>query len=1593
MKKIIFKLFIATFAIFSNCDIFAQTSWATPEGGKTYYIYNVDAGRFLNRGNDWGAQGSALETGEAIRLEVVSTGVYRLRTNNGNQGMFWENDNVWMDGGGSTDGNRTYEWILTQLSDGFYTLTPQGKTNLLGMWADTPENTRVNTRFKLDRHDDAPIRWAFITADQYAAAQANAKNAITARASLRPYIISARNMGFTSEETNAFYNINSTAATLNAALNTLPAKLLDYALANGTEATPMDLSFLIKNAYCTSTTNWNASGGSWATNNWNFQENGNACGWGIYLERWVGSANTLSDTELSQNLTGLPVGGYILQVDACAARQDGTKPEITGTQVFAEAYQSTATNISTPNEVPNTWQTTFVTINGNAKVGFKQVSTNANWVMFDNFKLYFVGVTIDVLKISLDEALTLAENIDKSTLNSGLTALLEEAISDGVVAQSSDNKDEVQTATNNLNNTLASIDAVVARIPSANTEIERYESVYTNSEAKDKTIYRNAINTAKAAIDAATSVSAIESAIATLEIARQTYVTSGARPTEGHPFDMTFLVKNPYFDGTLSPWTGEGVYTLFGGNGFDGKTRFVEFCDWGAGSWNGAVSQTLNAIPNGTYIVKAAAQGSSTDVTITLTANENSANWTCIGDAGGNIAADGSVVASGSGVAGWQYVEVECKVTNGTLTIKGSASATAVNRWANFDHVTLSYKEGLDLSETIATLEGLLETANGISGKMNATVQANLTSAIENADVTSEDPNALDAMVLALQEAIPAAQTSIVDYTKLKKYIDMTAVFADVTVYQNKYDAGEYIADDVEPTRQELNVLRYNAASTIYTNNVEVTGWSGSMGDKGTKGQHWDGTSTTTYYDNNSWAGASHSTATSVTLPAGTYVLKAALRSAPSTTLTLTVLDQVVNVEGKGDQGYGIDINGTANFSLAGTYANGNNGRGWEWEFVKFELASETTVTLSVESNYNGVTGWASFSDITLWMDDETYVAVNGHAIDEPLMKAQALVNTLPMGDTENTALQAAIDLCNTKATNPDELNAQIEALNTAVANANTWRTAYNEAKAPLLKAFDRFEYGFNNGAEGRQVETMNDDAWTALLEAVKTAGADKDITNSYAHFANATTNFNTAMDVAMAQFSMAEQYNSTYYIANADCAVNDAWVGNGRTTATGQHWSGDSERVYFTQNVDGTARTQTISLPYNGWYLLRASVRAANEGTFSKVIVDGVEYTANGPHGTVGGTIATDGSEWDSVADGIAAGKTFANNNAGYGWVYKYIPIKITDATKDVTIGINLTKNASNIGGMDLFFTGKNCHFKEDDIVKHYGDYATGFATTHTTHDVTNATMSGLSLDVTNNPNTIILATEGQVTNEKNVVINGTCANFVLTDGYDFNAVQDFTATKTSYNRSFATDTWTTVIVPFDYELPDGVVAEELNFIAFNGPDNNWISFKEVTTTMTANTPYILKNNSATAALFANLGIKTVYSTASTNSVEVPGATMKGTYKAITAEELVEQEDGDIIFVNTAGEGKYIDDEDPANITFPAGRAYIVVNKNTFSTSAGVAPKFTIFHGDDDLNSIEETVNVEVKDDVIYDLAGRRIVKPTKAGIYIVNGKKMIIK
>ena len=904
---------------------------------------------------------------------------------------------------------------------------------------------------------------------------------------------------------------------------------------------------------------------------------------------------------LTQTVANLPNGNYTLNVLVASGDGSGSTPDI---YLLANGEHSDVYTISDgDNSKFHDISYDFKVTNGQATIGVVGGDDNAAynaeghwWYKADNFRLTYKGADVTLLQEAF--AANYA-NLEALTTNDVPTAFATQITNlKSTYATTPSSKADLNTAN-------AEIQAIVDLHPSmvaAYGDLQTLITLCTNYASEDysnveneaqRTALTTAIATATTNGNNATSVAELTSAYNTLEAARQTFVLV-AYPTSGNSYEMTFKIANPSFEtGDLTGWTivqyssDTGVKAnsnaTYATTGTHGNYLFNTY-------WQGVpIKQTLTNLPSGTYTMTAAV--ASDGCTVYLTADsEHSAGITT---------SDKTVFLD---------TQIEFICTDGEVTIGavGGANGDAADHkdfveagywWYKADNFRLT--RTFDATTMQTSLTALKTTAASLLEQaMEPSKKTALQSAYDKADTSSENPFDLSAWAAELETTIAAAQSSANDYSKIQEYINKTKVFVDeseVATYQNKYNNREYTSEDVEPVRRELNVMRFNAASEVFTQKIEVTGWTGDLATTLRSDQHWSG-NTVSYYDANSWVndfvGLKHTLTTTITLPQGSYVLKAAGRSSSDATLRLNIKNGDTSIEtveytGKGDLGYGIDTSGAANFSAEGTYANNNVGRGWEWEFAKFELNTETTVTLLVEVDYNDIQNrFGSFSDITLWMDDDTYLSVNGGAIDAPLAQAKAL-NTLPMGDSEMSALTSAIALGEAEITTADQLNEALAALETAVANANTWRTAYNEAKAPLLKAFDRFEYGFNNGAEGRQVETMNDDAWTALLEAVKTAGADKDITNSYAHFADATTNFNTAMDVAMAQFSMAEQYNSTYYIANADCAVNDAWVGNGRTTATGQHWSGDAERVYFTQNMEGsTARTQTISLPYNGWYL-----------------------------------------------------------------------------------------------------------------------------------------------------------------------------------------------------------------------------------------------------------------------------------------------------------------------------------------------------------------------------------------------------------------------
>lgn len=1585
MKKIYNKLCAIAFALLGATSLSAQ-DWTAPAIGvdlstasssDELYMYNLKADAFACSGMAWGTHAivKELQNGDTklsadvhrCRVELPTSGQVKILLNERTYlGGNFANNDCWVDFGS----NNTFTYTKVSATDNIYTLQT-GEAFLDVSWAHGGHIT-------LGTNGYGNTEWAFIRRTDIT----NGKYVLY-KAKKEMYDIYSRIVEAGHESTFAnelatakdvYDNVNSTAANVNAATKTLIATV-----SNTLSDKFYSANFLFNNPDMR---------GYGDDTDWG---NGlNAFADGIF-ESWH-SAETITQTQ-----TGIPNGFYTIEFVGMY-RQDGTdaaptltlssngKTSSASLKSIAEidfenncAGNNTWTNAAKPDRTYSAGEActhtdaivkveNFVVENGELTITVAMPS-GSQWLLCQGFQIYYKAESIEEYANLFNAAKNAAEAIDATTLNSYAANILQTALTNAENEQV--NKTWYQEQTAALNEAVALANETVAPYAKLLDLIKTCQSYSANSTPKGdaKTTFDAAIATAESIAPTAQTGDILTNAYATLEAARQTYVVN-ASPINEVTFDLNFKMTNN--------WTNGG--NTYNAGGIVMRERYFDD-EYRTGDM---MTQTISGLANGIYTVEIYANAN-------WTPNRGSIK-TAAANAGDEVS---SVFANETSVkvplahqtstaSAGEYILENVEVKNGTITLGLRNDANGAN-WLLIAPKSLTYVSAFDVTELRNTLSAEITNANNIKGEnMSYSVQTQLNNAIEGADINSDNPDELDTMISDLQKAIADAQSSINDYSRLAKYIAMTKVFTDVAEYETKYNNGDYDSEDVEPVRQELNVLRFNAASEIFTQKIEVTGWTGDLANTLRSDQHWSG-NTVSYYDANSWVpnfvGLKHTLTTTITLPQGSYVLKAAGRSSSDATLRLNIKNgdttiETVEYTGKGDQGYGIDTSGAANFSAEGTYANNNVGRGWEWEFAKFELNTETTVTLLVEVDYNDIQNrFGSFSDITLWMDDDTYLSVNGGAIDAPLAQAKAL-NTLPMGNSEMSALTSAIALGEAEITTADQLNEALAALETAVANANTWRTAYNEAKAPLITEMELFESDYNDNS----VEWSNKcvkgqlytPTWQAYITAIQEAAVAKDVVTDGYDFETHTTaleNARTAVDASIAvyanlqaeigyakAYTLVVESNQTYYTAAIEAAqavwdggtkedpsaeilamqnfkvldynyVTETyegvatlgeWDGNWTSQLENQHYDGlgNTGDKYYDNNENGDfSNSYTVTLPA-GTYVFKGIGRASSNGgatTYIKVNETQVNFPQKGDTGY--------GINTSGVADFTNEG-TYANNDNGRGWEYRFIEFTLNEETEvTLSYGISCTSSWGSVFTPQL--VGKQ---------------------------------------------------------------------FTMTDKEDLSVAEDFASVQTSYDREFAEGAWTTVMVPFNYTLPEGVVAEELNFIAFNGPDNNWISFKEVTE-LKANTPYILQNNSATTQLFADLGIKTIYSTTSINSVEAEGAVMKGTYKSISAAELVAQEGGDIIFINQNGEGKYIDDAQPADITFPAGRAYIVVDGSTFDIANNVAPRFTIFHGDDNINSIEETVAEEAQEEVIYDLAGRRIVKPTKAGIYIVNGKKMVIK
>lgn len=234
-------------------------------------------------------------------------------------------------------------------------------------------------------------------------------------------------------------------------------------------------------------------------------------------------------------------------------------------------------------------------------------------------------------------------------------------------------------------------------------------------------------------------------------------------------------------------------------------------------------------------------------------------------------------------------------------------------------------------------------------------------------------------------------------------------------------------------------------------------------------------------------------------------------------------------------------------------------------------------------------------------------------------------------------------------------------------------------------------------------------------------------------------------------------------------------------------------------------------------------------------------------------------------------------------------------------------------------------------------------------------------------NPNTIVYADENY--KHANVVFSADGADIadslVLNEAYAFNAPKEFTATSVKLTRGVLKGV-------NSFVLPFAVKATELDatkVATYKGCDLGNVANFETAENVGANTPFltmdVAEDKAAVAKVltFTNKAIvATSEKTLGDDFVGVYTKTdVKGKY-GINSEGKLQK----------GGEGAYVDAFHAyLNVENPAGVAF---NGSTPTAINGVAA--------------DKTVNTAV-----YDLSGRRVYGKLQKGLYIMNGKKVVVK
>jgi len=292
----------------------------------------------------------------------------------------------------------------------------------------------------------------------------------------------------------------------------------------------------------------------------------------------------------------------------------------------------------------------------------------------------------------------------------------------------------------------------------------------------------------------------------------------------------------------------------------------------------------------------------------------------------------------------------------------------------------------------------------------------------------------------------------------------------------------------------------------------------------------------------------------------------------------------------------------------------------------------------------------------------------------------------------------------------------------------------------------------------------------------------------------------------------------------------------------------------------------------------------------------------------------------------------------------------------------------------------------------------------------LTNSDLQGIT-----NPNLLVYVNDASLapSNVQNVVINGLAREIVLTDVQDGNndwyAPQAFVAERISYTRNFAQSTtkgtsrgWESIALPFDVQT---IQHESKGMIApFNNSASNkhfWLrrlteNGLQAATSIDANTPYIISMpNSEEYTADYNLNGRVTFSA---QNIDVPATTTKVLALADSSIVMVpamqRQSRSSAVWALNVGEvrGQYFEGSvfERDYRTVRPFEAYTVHRQE----NGQPAPRYVPIQEIAGVTGIETIDREPLTLNQWYDMQGRKLEgKPARKGVYISNGKKVVVK